>query len=167
MFPLLGAAYKAKEALHDIYCHSSKEDAMKAAEEWEQSLPAEVDHAFRVLKAALRSWWTEIFNYYDHPTSNAYTESINNLAKVMNRMERGYSFDVIRARLLFDDDARNDTRATLRKRVRREKPSVGYAFIGIRGFMEKEYEVVEEVQSVEYGPYIPILVRKLEAGDFA
>lgn len=167
MFPLLGAAYRAKESFHEIYCHPSKEDAMKAAGIWERSLPAEVDHAFRELKVALRSWWTEIFNYYDHPTSNAYTESINNLAKGINRMGRGYSFDVIRARLLFDDDARKDTRTTICKRIRREKPSAGYAFTDIGSFMQKEYEVVEEVKTVEYSPYIPTLVRKLEAGDFA
>lgn len=85
----------------------------------------------------------------------------------MNRMGRGYSFDVIRARLLFDDDARRDTRTTVRKKVRREKPSNGFNRSGISGFMQKEYETVEVSQSVEYGPYIPTLVKKLEEGEFA
>lgn len=167
MYPALGAAYKAKEAFHDIYAHASKDDAQKAAQEWLRSVDKDVAWAFQDAMGALQSWWTEIFNYYEYPTSNAYTESINNLAKGMNRMGRGYSFDVIRARLLFDSDARKDARATLRKKVRRERPSVDYAFAGISGFMQKEYEVVAEEVTVEYGAYIPTLARKLEAGDFA
>jgi transposase len=169
-FPELGAAYAAKEAFHDIYSHKSKSDAMKAAEEWEDSLDQNLDWAFRELKGALRSWWTEIFNYYDQPISNAYTESVNNLAKGMNRMGRGYSFDVIRARLLYDDDARKDTRSTIRKKARKtaRRPSL----------MEEEFMTTSAITKalstpaceesvIEYGPYIPTLVRKLEAGDFA
>jgi transposase len=167
LYPALGAAYDAKEAFHDIYNHADKQDAMLAAMDWEESINPDVVWAFREVKVALRSWWDEIFNFYDYPVSNAYTESINNLAKGMNRMGRGYSFDVIRARLLFDDDARRDTRTTVRKKVRREKPSNGFNLAEIRGFMQKEYEAVEVSQSLEYGPYIPTLVKKLEAGDFA
>ncbi len=36
----------------------------------------------------------------------AFTESTNSLAKVMNRMGRGYSFDVIRVGMLCDPKAR-------------------------------------------------------------
>ncbi len=172
MFPALGAAYAAKEAFHNIYEHGSRVDAQKAAEEWEACIDPAVDWAFRETKGALRSWWTEIFNYYDYPTSNAYTESINNMAKGMNRMGRGYSFDVIRARLLYDDEARKDNRTTIRKKVRKavEPPMTFGKFMGKA--MGKAmgsslaYETIVEETVVEYGPYIPTLVRKLEAGDF-
>lgn len=137
-YPALGVAYEVKERFHDIYRHTSKADAMQAAEEWDASIPSNVASAFSEVRGALRSWWTEIFNHYDCPVSNANIESINNLANGMNRMGRGYSFNVIRARLLFDDEARTDTQTTIRK-----KPNT------------------------EYGPYIPTLVRKLETGDFA
>ena len=142
----------------------TKGDAMKAAEAWEGAIDKEIDWAFREIKGALRSWWTEIFNDYDRPISNAYTESINNLAKRMNRMGRGYSFEVIRARLLFDDEARADTRTTIRKKVRKaahKPPMVGYTttYSGCR--------TASDDTVVEYGPYIPTLARKLEAGDFA
>lgn len=172
MFPALGAAYKAKEAFHDIYTHETKEDAQKAAQEWLQSVDKDVAWAFRETKGALQSWWTEIFNHYDFPTSNAYTESINNIAKGMNRMGRGYSFDVIRARLLFDDDARKDTRSTIRKKVRKvvERPTFGLASgMGMSRMMTStiSYEDGYEDVVVEYGPYLPTLARKLEAGEFA
>ena len=172
MYPVLGAAYKAKEAFHDIYTHPSKDDAQKAAQEWLQSVDKDVSWAFRETMGALQSWWTEIFNHYDFPTSNAYTESINNIAKGMNRMGRGYSFDVIRARLLFDADARKDTRTTLRKKVRKavERPSIGFATpMSMSRMMAPtvSYEDVYEDVTLEYGPYLPTLARKLEAGEFA
>ena len=88
-------------------------------------------------------------------------------------MGRGYSFDVIRARLLFDDDARKDTRTTIRKNARKtvERPSMGFAL----GDMSMSRMLTSHTQSldiyedvtVEYGPYLPTLAQKLEAEDFA
>jgi hypothetical protein len=142
---------------------------MRAAEEWEASIPTDVAGAFREVCGALRSWWTEIFNYYDHPVSNAYIESINNLAKGMNRMGRGYSFDVIRARLLFDDEARQDTRTSIRKKPRKTitsaSPSMGMGRM-IPSYAHR-FESSADETVIEYGPFIPTLVRRLEAGDFA
>jgi transposase len=167
-YPALGAAYEVKERFHDIYRHTSKADAMRAAEEWEASIPSNVSGAFREVRGALRSWWTEIFNHYDCPVSNAYTESINNLAKGMNRMGRGYSFDVIRARLLFDDDARADTRTTIRKKPRKATPSIPPTGMGrVVPSYDHLFDLDSEETVIEYGPYIPTLVRKLEAGDYA
>lgn len=163
--PALGAAYAAKEAFHDIYRHPSKADAMRAAEEWETSIDKQVDWAFREVRGALRSWWNEIFNYYDRPISNGYTESINNIAKNMNRMGRGYSFDVIRARLLFDDEARADTRTTIRTKKRKEPTMVGVALYTGRA-ARLDQSVADDTRVIEYGPYLPTLARKLEAGDF-
>ena len=167
-YPVLGAAYEVKERFHDIYRHTSKADAMRAAEEWEASIPSNVAGAFREVRGALRSWWNEIFNYYDYPVSNAYTESINNLAKGMNRMGRGYSFDVIRARLLFDDEARADTRTTIRKKPRKAASSAPPMGMGrMVPSYDHFFDFDAEETVIEYGPYIPTLVRKLEAGDFA
>lgn len=172
MHPLLGIAYKTKEAFHNIYSHRSKDDAQRAAHEWLLSLDNDVAWAFKETAGALQSWWTEIFNHYDCPTSNAYTESINNIAKGMNRMGRGYSFDVIRARLLFDADARKDTRTTIRKKVRKaiDEPTMEF-FAGVGASqitaMPKQYETTYEDLTVEYGPYLPTLGNKLEAGEFA
>jgi len=173
MYPVLGAAYKAKEAFHDIYAHQSKDDAQKAAQEWLGSMDKDVAWAFRENMGALQSWWTEIFNHYDFPTSNAYTESINNIAKGMNRMGRGYSFDVIRARLLFDDDARKDTRTTIRKKTRKvveQQPTMEFfSGLSMSRMMTQaiQYETTYEDAVVEYGPYLPTLAKKLEAGEFA
>lgn len=171
LFPALGAAYRVKEAFHDLYCYRSKEDAQKAAQEWLRSVDEDVAWAFRETMGALQSWWTEIFNYYDYPISNAYTESINNIAKGMNRMGRGYSFDVIRARLLFDEGSRKDTRATVRKKIRKavDQPvrDLFSTFTMNRSMpVATTNETVHEDVIVEYGPYLPTLAKKLEAGEF-
>jgi len=48
----------------------------------------------------MANWHTEIFNYFEHRITNAYTESFNAIARKMDRMGRGYSFEVLRAKLL-------------------------------------------------------------------
>ena len=163
-FPDLAAAYLAKEGFHDIYRHAKKDDAKKAAKEWDESLDESIAWAFKETRGALNSWWDEIFNYYDLRVTNGYTESVNNLAKAMNRMGRGYSFDVIRARLMYDEDAVRDAMGTVRKKVR--KPVQMESLMGSPTPSKVRYETVIEEQPVYYGAYIPTLVRKLEAGEF-
>jgi transposase len=43
----------------------------------------------------------EILAYFEHPITNAYTESLNNLIRLTNRIGRGYAFAAIRAELLY------------------------------------------------------------------
>lgn len=49
----------------------------------------------------MHNWHDEIFAYFDQPVTNAYTESANNLIRVMQRLGRGYSFEVLRAKTLY------------------------------------------------------------------
>lgn len=49
----------------------------------------------------MRNWRTEILAFFDHPITNGYTEALNGATKVINRMGRGYSFEVLRGRVLF------------------------------------------------------------------
>jgi hypothetical protein len=57
--------------------------------------------SFAPLLTATRNWREEILAFFDHPISNGYTEALNGVAKVINRSGRGYSFEVLRARLLY------------------------------------------------------------------
>lgn len=52
--------------------------------------------------------YDDIFAYWDAPVkiTNAYTEGLNDLIKVSNRMGRGYSFEIIRAKMLYAKTAR-------------------------------------------------------------
>lgn len=169
LFPDLLSAYDTKERFFGIYDHPNRHDAEVAAKDWERQLPDNVLWAFKDARGALNSWWDEIFNIYEHPVTNAYTESVNRLAKDINRMGRGYSLEVVRARLLYDDKARDKTRQTLRRKVRKETPTYGLADAGFMGRMARiptTYETTIEENIIEYGPHIPTLCDLLESGYF-
>lgn len=166
LFPALGVAYALREEFAALYEHPSRAKAEAAALVWEAKATKAAVPMFRETMGVLQSWRTEIFNYYDYKVTNAYTESVNNLAKTINRMGRGYSFEVIRARLLFDQKARKVTTGTVRKHVKKPIPTTEL-FSGGSGGQRTRYktEIVEE--TVEYGPHIPTLVRLLEEGYFS
>lgn len=68
--------------------------------------------------------------------------------------------------------AAQDTRTTIRKKTRKavERPVIGFATpVGMSRMTASpvSYEDIYEDVTLEYGPYIPTLARKLEAGDFA
>lgn len=99
-FPLLMAAWKAKEAYRAIWDHKSRQDAEAAYDKWVAELDPTVAKAFEDLVTAMANWRTEIFNYFEHRLTNSYTEGFNAIARRMDRMGRGYSFKVLRAKLL-------------------------------------------------------------------
>lgn len=53
----------------------------------------------------LRNWREEIFGYMDWKLTNAYTESFNALARRMDNVGRGYSFEALKKRLLMTHGA--------------------------------------------------------------
>nr|WP_276327401.1 ISL3 family transposase [Leptospirillum ferriphilum] len=100
-FPLLSKAHRAKERFYDLYEASSRSDAAKRYKEWDASLDNEIRPTFGPLLTAFQNWEGPILAYFDHRVTNACTESANNLIRAVQRMGRGYSFDVLRARILF------------------------------------------------------------------
>jgi hypothetical protein len=74
---------------------------------------------FKQLIKAMTNWEKEIFSYFNMPISNAYTESLNNLIKVTNKIGRGYSFEALRAKILFTEGYRKT-----KKRKRSSKMSI-------------------------------------------
>ena len=63
-------------------------------------LPASVRYAFKPLQTAVEHRDAEVFAYFRHGATNAYTECVNGLIKIDNRMGRGYSFEALRAKVL-------------------------------------------------------------------
>jgi len=61
---------------------------------------------FDPLINSMTNWKVEIFNYFDVSITNAYTDSLNNLIKVPNKIGRGYSFEALRAKILFTEGYR-------------------------------------------------------------
>ena len=142
LIPKLAVAYDFKEAFYRIYDEPIKEAAMRAFEAWENTLPDDELDNFRSLAKTVHNHYEDIFAYWDSPgrITNAYTEGLNGLTKVANRMGRGYSYEIIRAKMLYAKYARK----------------VGS---GVR--------IAEKTggsQTVEYGPHIPTLVEIAESG---
>lgn len=100
-FPALGEAHQAKEEFFGIYDHTNISDALTAYEAWQSGLSPAIAPAFQPLVTAVANWKAEIFAYFEHHVTNAYTESLNNLIRAVNRNGRGYSFDVLRAKILY------------------------------------------------------------------
>jgi hypothetical protein len=172
LYPALALAHEAKEGFYAIYDQPNRKAAEAEARAWLTRLSPLIATEFRETAGALNSWWQEIFNIYDYPVTNAYTESVNRLAKDVNRMGRGYSFDVIRARLLFDQEARKPTSGVVRTKSRKPVAgggSGGFTAEFLAGAAPKKRPVLQEVieeRKVEYGPHIPTLCRLLEEGHF-
>ena len=104
--PALGAAHRLKEDFYGVYEKSSSvPQAVERFEQWKRSIPLEMEDAFHDLVRAWTNWHPWILNYFIHPVTNAYTESLNNLIRVMNRLGRGYSFEALRAKILYSHGA--------------------------------------------------------------
>lgn len=119
--PEVATAYKLKERLFDIY-DLPKAEAIKDFDSFAGDVPDSLKGDFKDLLSAMKNWRKEILNYFDYPITNAYTEGVNGVAKVMNRMGRGYSFEVIRARLLFNNREPSKRQLRAKKAAAAEVP---------------------------------------------
>jgi len=109
-YPILCVAHRFKEGFYAIY--ESSRDAHEAArhyDSWCRSITSDVRTAFADLVRAFQNWMPYILNYFEHPVTNACTESLNNLIRVMNRLGRGYSFEALRAKILFTEGIHKQT----------------------------------------------------------
>lgn len=100
-FSVLRQAYDLKEQFFQIWDASDKEEAYIRYLAWQSRITPEVSNAFSPITLTVEEWGDELFNYFDNRITNAYTESLNSLTRVAARLGRGYSFDVLRARLLY------------------------------------------------------------------
>ncbi|WP_295401823.1 ISL3 family transposase [uncultured Thiocystis sp.] len=148
--PELAQAYDFKEAFFQIYDEPDKASAMRAFEAWENTLPENELEKFRGLVKTVHNHYDSIFAYWDSPAqiTNAYTECLNGLIKLSNRMGRGYSYEIIRAKTLYAKHARK-----VGSGVRLTAPS------------ETPFPTKGASETVEYGPHIPTLIEMAEAGD--
>jgi transposase len=80
-------------------------------------IPKELQSAFEPLTKAMDNWEAEIFAYFDYRVTNAYTESLNSLIRVINRLGRGYSFEVLRAKILFTEGLAKQRKPKYQRRI--------------------------------------------------
>jgi transposase len=106
-YPEIGAAYDLKEELFDLWELRDRAEAERRYADWAHRVrthPTDLQPAFRELLRAVDNWREEIFNYFDHPYTNAQTEARNNVMKSMQRQGRGYDFETVRVRMLYREE---------------------------------------------------------------
>ncbi|NUB10519.1 transposase [Azospirillum sp. Vi22] len=80
-FPQLGAAYRTKEGFAAIWGWGNQADARAGYEAWVRDMPADIRPAFQPLITAITNWEAEVFAYFRHPITNAFTECMNGLSR--------------------------------------------------------------------------------------
>lgn len=98
----LTTAYWFKEMIREMYRSETK----RQAHEWfytiESSIPKGKEFkVFRDLFKTYNNCKPEIMNYFDARYTNAYTESINNQIKRVEKAGAGYSYEVLRAKCIY------------------------------------------------------------------
>jgi transposase len=104
--PELLLPYHLKEGLRAVYNATDRKEAFERYYEWEKAIPDELT-AFKGVAETINGCKTEVFNYFltEVKYTNAYTESINNLIKRIEKSGIGYSFEVLRAKVLYGTTA--------------------------------------------------------------
>lgn len=101
-FPKLTAAYTVKEDFYNLWDSPNRTTAADRFRAWEYGI---TDHdmleAYQPLLTAWRNWEQEILAYFEHRETNAVTEALNGIGRHIERGGRGYSFEVMRAKMLF------------------------------------------------------------------
>lgn len=190
----LGMAYRLKEDFYKIYDCTSPDEAQGAYLDWKSRITPEVEFAFHDLTRAWDNWKPWILEYFNHPVTNAYTESLNNLIRVMNRLGRGYSFEALRAKILFAEGAQKKINAkpkfekkdrpptkseTIRSILAENEPQVAEMGVPEYSMMSRalytpslgkalpkpEVSPPDEISDTSYGADISTLIAMLENGE--
>lgn len=164
-YPDLGVAHRLKEEFFKIYDHKTRNDALTAFVAWDASVTPDIRWAFQDLIRVWRNWQPYILNYFDHLVTNAYTESLNNLIRSMDRRGRGYSFDALRAKMLFTESAHKHTlrRPKFERRQQRQHDVANYGVpMMFYGVMNSPHEPEESMKN--YGADINTLAELFESG---
>ena len=106
-FPVLVAAYDCKEAFARLYEFTCKEEAISAFAEWRERLPVRELEEFHELADMVQKNFEGVFAYWDAPTGliDTFTEVSAGVAQKLDRIESGYSFEVLRAKMMYKDYA--------------------------------------------------------------
>ena len=93
-----------KEDIRDIYKAKDRKQAAYRFVNWRNKVPDDCK-PFVVVKNTFEEWSEEIFNFFDYRFTNAYTESLNNIIKKLDKDGRSLSFEQLRFKALFSTKA--------------------------------------------------------------
>nr|WP_246753250.1 ISL3 family transposase [Methylobacterium organophilum] len=98
--PIISDAYWTKERYCDLYLCASPAEAEAYYKDWLATLPPSVALAYKTKCAIPRRWMPMVLAYFEEPYTTGYVESVNRFLDDLQRDGRGYSFEVIRAKLM-------------------------------------------------------------------
>jgi transposase len=150
-FPALSEAYYAKEEFFNVYECMETDEAKAAIDKWKANLTPSIKEAFKPLVTATGNWETEILNYFEHPVTNAYTECLNGIIRVVDRNGRGYSFEALRAKILFTAGAHKK----VTPKFKRAAPVSGH-------FQRMTLSTYDEPATKNYGTDLSTLLSLIE-----
>lgn len=143
-FPDLRAAYETKERLSSLYEGTDRAEADRLLGECLRKIPSHLDNDFKALISIVKNWRAEILAYFDNPFTNGFTEGVNAAIRQIDRQGRGYSFEVLRARLLYKE-VTTKGRSSIRRKKRRPDDSMSFMDFGADGLdADEELVVVPE-----------------------
>lgn len=100
--------------------------------------------------------------YFDHRITNAFTESLNSLIRVMNRLGRGYSFEALRAKILF---SKGSHKTVLEKPAFQRQASFDPCYAHFEAADRDDLKSQATPDTLNYGVDIDKLVAMIEAGE--
>ena len=118
--------------------------------------------AFGRFRKTVRNWAPYIFPYFDHRITNAATESANNLIRIANRLGRGYSFPVIRAKIVLEPHA-----AQVKRIVFQPRPKQDWARTTAMQYMTTAKADENEFTILSQGANTTELLRLIKAGEWS
>jgi transposase len=117
--PDLRLGYELKEKFFALWHTSCRAAAQENYRQWLRSIPLEMGNDFKEVITAMNNWGEYVFNYFDHPYTNAFTESTNRRIKDIQREARNGKFDTIRDKTIYGTIVRREMKAA---RERQAKP---------------------------------------------
>jgi len=124
-YPVFEEPYMLKEEFRDIYQCSNRKFAEISYDKWCSKAIAYPE--FQDAINTINKWYKEIFNYFDFQFTNAVTEASNRLINEIAQRGRGYSFDALRAKVLYNNRACTSTKFRHVKTPRKDAFRIGFA----------------------------------------
>lgn len=165
----LNVAYTLKENLRNIYLCKTREEAENIFKLWAEDIPDDLTE-FKSIEKMINNWHKEIFNFFDCDRyTNGVVESMNNIIKSIERYGRGYTFEVLRAKVMFSTAATKPPKYSFKKPISK-RPSgppegaFGLVFAG----RTPTYQESKESRVLEIGTGVDMdeLAAILDSGEF-
>lgn len=135
-------------------------------------IPAELAKVFKPIPVAWPTWQSFNLNHFDdHRITNAFTESFNARIREVYRGGRGYSFETLRAKVLFSTTLQKVVPVQEKVRVRkRQRFGRGFdsrmthdmLFAGVGG----NYETITKTRQANLGTDLRTLLAIISEGRF-